>query len=96
MYRYVLNRLRTTIDLSSITLRKSFACQNHLNQNENSHHVQKQKSLLDSQEIQFVPIKINKDGNFKRTYCKHPNNCNNILQAITWVITKFTILLLLF
>lgn len=82
MYRYVIKRLRATIELSSITLRKSFACQNNLNQNENSHHVQKSKSILNSQEIQF----IQKDGNFKRTYCKYPNNCNNLLQAITWVI----------
>lgn len=91
MYRYVFKRVRDTIGLG-INVRKSFACQQSVKQQNDKPEIR--SSLVKSQEIQFFPSqKYQRYDEFKSKYsCKHPNTCNNLLQAITWVRVTFLML----
>lgn len=90
MYRYVLKRVRDSIEFG-VNIRKSFACQQNVNlkQNEKS---ECNKSVVKAQEVQFLPAECRNYEQFKKRYnCRHPNSRNNLLSALTWVclIVKF-------
>lgn len=81
MYRYVLKRVRETIDFG-VNVRKSYAC---IKQNDTSQQ-QKQQDEKTVASSQFLPAKTLNYEDFKKRYnCKHPNNCNSFINAITWV-----------
>lgn len=91
MYRYVLKRLKDTIELG-VNVRKSFACQQKINSNVPQNENKQSQSVLRFQEIQFLTHdqkRINYEDFRKKYNCKHPNNCNPFLQAITWVRDDF-------
>lgn len=82
MYR-VFKRVR---DLGNNVRKGGYVCQQ---QNLNSKHVNEKsecKSILKSQEIQFLSPSQNQGyDEFKKKYnFKYPNRCSNLLQAITW------------
>jgi hypothetical protein len=95
MYRYVFKRVKETFEIG-INARKSYACQqanslknqNESQANQQQHHHQS-RQIANLQEINFLSHNDHQQKryeDFKRKYnCKHPNNCNPFLQAITWV-----------
>lgn len=97
MYRYCLKRVRDTIEFG-VNVRKSFACQTTLvkQQPQNDHPVERKSAVIRAQEIQFIPTQRRAHDEFKRKYnCRHPNSRSNILQAITWVRTTFSLFMAL-
>lgn len=83
MYRYVLKRVRETIEFG-VNVRKSYAC--NLKQNVDQQK-QSEKSVAKSQ---CLPVKSLNYEEFKKRYnYKHPNNCDGFFHAITWVSEKY-------
>lgn len=88
MYRYVLKRVRETIEFG-VNVRKSYACniKNDGNQQQQQQHKKCEKTVANSQFLPADSIKYSSNyEDFKKRYnCRHPNNCNNFINAITWV-----------
>lgn len=83
MYRYVA-RVRDTIKLG-FNGRKRLACQREFEQHSNDLRNKSKEASIEPQKIQFLPSETHEE--FRKKYnCKHPNNCNKFIQAITWVI----------
>ncbi|KAG5681117.1 hypothetical protein PVAND_010577 [Polypedilum vanderplanki] len=90
MYRYVFKRVKETFEFG-INARKSYACQqaNSIKyKNQEKDQQQQSRQIIKFQEINFLtPAEFQQKRyeDFKRKYnCRHPDNCNPFLQALTW------------